>query len=45
MMEENNFGMCDVCDEELLQEGGYAGSGMCGPCCTGDAGTIGEITD
>ena len=27
------------------KKGGYAGTGMCGPCCTGEADTIGEITE
>lgn len=36
---------CLSCGAPLLQPGGYAGSGMCGPCCTGEADTIDEITD
>lgn len=39
------FGSCMVCDAPLLQVGGFAGSGMCGPCCTGEADTVGEITE
>ena len=41
----NDYGNCSVCDESLLQAGGYADSGMCGPCCTGEADTFGEITE
>lgn len=33
---------CTVCDTPLIEPGGCAGSGMCGPCCTGDASTAGE---
>ncbi len=45
MSENFGFGNCMVCDTPLLQRGGFAGSGMCGPCCTGEADTIGEVTD
>lgn len=34
---------CIVCNQHLGIPGGYANSGMCGPCCTGDAATIEEI--
>jgi len=33
---------CIVCDQELGLRGGYAGTGMCGPCCTGEAETLEE---
>lgn len=29
---------CEVCGEPY----NYAGSGLCGPCCTGEADTYGE---
>jgi hypothetical protein len=32
-------GGCKSCGQLLYIEGGYAGSGLCGPCCTGDADT------
>lgn len=34
--------ICQVCEQELGIPGGYAGTGMCGPCCTGDASTLEE---
>jgi hypothetical protein len=37
------YGTCDVCGQQLFKIGGYAGSGMCGPCCTGDSSTIDEV--
>ena len=33
---------CVVCGAPLIERGGCAGSGMCGPCCLGDASTVGE---
>ena len=33
---------CLVCGMPLIEPGGCAGTGMCGPCCTGDASTAGE---
>ena len=36
------FGKCEVCEAELMSPGGYGGTGMCGPCTTGEADTIGE---
>ena len=33
---------CLVCGAPLIEPGGCAGTGMCGPCCTGDASTVGE---
>jgi hypothetical protein len=35
-------GHCVVCGTPLCTEGGCAGTGMCGPCCTGEADTAGE---
>lgn len=39
------FGKCICCEQPLLQPRGYAGTDMCGPCTTGEADTIGEVTD
>ncbi len=33
---------CEVCEIPLIDEGGCGGTGLCGPCCTGDASTVGE---
>ena len=33
---------CVVCGTPLIEPGECAGTGMCGPCCTGDASTAGE---
>lgn len=38
-------GHCEVCRTYLLQPGGYCGTGLCGPCCTGEADTVDKITD
>ena len=35
-------GNCAVCGAPLCTHGGCANTGMCGPCCTGDADTAGE---
>jgi len=34
---------CQTCHQPLTIEGGYGGTGMCGPCATGDADTMDEI--
>ena len=39
------FGKCEVCGIPLMQPGGYAGLGMCGPCTTGEADTMFDTTD
>lgn len=36
---------CIVCEQELGILGGMAGTGMCGPCCTGEAETTDEFGD
>jgi hypothetical protein len=36
------FGTCEVCGTELGKRGGYGGTGMCGPCCTGESETLDE---
>ncbi len=33
---------CKVCRDPLLNRGGCGGTGLCGPCCLGDASTVGE---
>ena len=35
-------GHCAVCGTPLCTKGGCANTGMCGPCCTGEADTAGE---
>jgi len=34
---------CDCCDTPLGVPGGYGNSGLCGPCCTGEAKTLREF--
>ncbi len=34
------FGTCEVCEAPLMSDGGYGGTGMCGPCTTGEAETV-----
>ena len=43
--EEPNDGEieCISCGQPLIIPGGMAGTGLCGPCCTGDASTIEEM--
>ena len=36
---------CEVCGCVMVLPGGCADSGMCGPCCTGEADTINELGD
>jgi hypothetical protein len=33
---------CLVCETKLTMPGGYYGTGMCGPCCTGESATLQE---
>lgn len=33
---------CDACGTELSFPGGYAGTDLCGPCCTGESETLAE---
>jgi hypothetical protein len=42
IIRESGCGQCDCCEQPLFKKGGYAGTGLCGPCCTGDASTIDE---
>lgn len=35
-------GICAVCEQPLISPGGYGGTGMCGPCATGEADTLFE---
>lgn len=37
--EKRGLARCMVC-EAIIVPGGYAGTGMCGPCATGEAATI-----
>ena len=37
------FGRCESCETPLGVEGGMAGTGLCGPCCTGEAETLSEF--
>ena len=39
----NGFGMCESCKTPLFIPGGYGGTGLCGPCCTGEAETLEEM--
>lgn len=34
---------CDCCDALLGVLGGYGNTGLCGPCCTGEAATLSEF--
>ncbi len=36
-------GVCIVCNTDLGIPGGMADTGMCGPCCTGEAETLSEL--
>ena len=38
----SDAGRCEGCDQPLGIPGGYAGTGLCGPCCTGEAETFTE---
>lgn len=40
--DDGNETHCIVCDTSLGIPGGMAKTGMCGPCCTGEAATINE---
>ena len=37
------YGECFVCGMPLMTPGGCAETGMCGPCTTGEADTLGEF--
>lgn len=37
---QSSFGLCEVCESPLMSPGGYGGTGMCGPCTTGEAATL-----
>lgn len=37
-------GQCMSCDTALLQANGFAGTDLCGPCCTGEAATLESTT-
>jgi len=44
-LEGQNRNLCISCDCPLGIPGGLAGTGMCGPCCTGETETINEMGD
>lgn len=33
---------CITCGQELYLRGGYGGTDLCGPCCTGESETLEE---
>ncbi len=35
---------CESCREPLLERGGFHGTDLCGPCCTGEARTAGMLS-
>ena len=39
------YGRCGSCDTPLGIKGGCADTGLCGPCATGEAATVGEKFD
>ena len=43
--EDDGCPRCEVCDTPMTKLKGYAGTGMCGPCCTGEAATLDEFGD
>lgn len=40
--EKAPFGRCAACHQALGKAGGFEGSGLCGPCATGDAESLDE---
>ncbi len=38
--EKPPFGRCISCETELGIPGGFGGTGLCGPCCTGESETL-----
>ena len=36
---------CTICGTYLGLKGGYRGTGICGPCCTGEAATVDEYLE
>jgi len=43
MVSGEGLNVCEVCAAALGKPGGYAGTGMCGPCCTGESATLDEF--
>jgi hypothetical protein len=39
-----SHGRCITCKQPLHQRHGFAGTDLCGPCCTGEADTINSVT-
>jgi hypothetical protein len=43
-MSDAPHGRCDGCNVPLLQPHGYEGAGLCGPCCTGEADSLEQVS-
>lgn len=43
-MNDTEFGKCESCGTPLLQKDGFFGTSLCGPCCTGEASTLGKVS-
>lgn len=43
MMPDMGMGRCLSCGHPLYRKGGYGDTGLCGPCCTGEATTLEEM--
>lgn len=41
---KSNHGECLACGVPLLEKGGFHGTGLCGPCCTGESRTAGMLS-
>lgn len=41
---KEGFGECLSCGTPLLENGGFHETGLCGPCCTGEARTAGMLS-
>lgn len=41
---QEEFGECLSCGTPLIESGGFHGTGLCGPCCTGESSTIGMLS-
>lgn len=39
-----DYGKCTVCDAKLLQRDGFLNSGLCGPCCLGEADAVYDVS-
>lgn len=43
MSRRDYHGTCASCDTALLNARGYAGTDLCGPCCTGEADSATDV--